>query len=221
MLFSSRDVKEFKDAEFESCFLKMAAFSGPLLEWRRAEKTREMLISGLSVWAQNSVMYQCRLCLTAGKYDLRGQRVRVYRTEVTQWFTASVVDQDSDTRTLTVVEDTILQSRHLHPAQVEVHLLELDGLVPEVGVPLTVSAFRPVARKRHHTYQPSSEGLHSPLTEAESSDLMMWKRRLRQHTPQIPTPSVIAPMSTRMVADYAKNGLVCLYPACLSLSMFC
>jgi lysine-specific demethylase 3 len=187
MLFSSRDVKEFKDAEFESCFLKMAAFSGPLLEWRRAEKTREMLISG--------------------KYDLRGQRVRVYRTEVTQWFTASVVDQDSDTRTLTVVEDTILQSRHLHPAQVEVHLLELDGLVPEVGVPLTVSAFRPVARKRHHTYQPSSEGLHSPLTEAESSDLMMWKRRLRQHTPQIPTPSVIAPMSTRMVADYAKNGL--------------
>ena len=37
---------EMQETEIESCFLKMAAFSAPLLEWRRAEKTRELLISG-------------------------------------------------------------------------------------------------------------------------------------------------------------------------------
>lgn len=96
-------------------------------------------------------------------------------------------------------------------------LLFTDDILPGLGsIGPPVSAFRPVVRKKHHGYHhPTTGGPPLSLTETEAADLSMWKRRLRQHTPPIPAQSLVAPMSTRMVADYAKNGLVCRQFWCL------
>lgn len=113
-----------QEAEYESCFLKMAAFSQPLLEWRRAEKTRELLISGYVyfldsanvtdvslctcdvrvVCLQGSMTCVANACVFIGNVDQRDMvscwtdGLVLCRTEVTQWFTASVADQDPKTK---------------------------------------------------------------------------------------------------------------------------